>query len=35
MEITINVKESSLSDFGLIHIQEFSQRQMQLYELQV
>ena len=35
MEITVNVKENLLSDFGLIHIQEFLQRQLQLYELQI
>ena len=35
MEITVNVKENMLSDFGLIHIQEFLQRQLQLYELQI
>lgn len=35
MEITVNVKENMLSDFGIIHIQEFLQRQLQLYELQI
>ena len=35
MEISINVKDNLLKDFGLIHVQEFLQRQMQLYELQI
>ena len=35
MEIIVNVKENLLSNFGVIHIQEFLQRQLQLYELQI
>ena len=35
MEISINVKENLLSDFGAIHVQEFLQGQLQLFELQV
>ncbi len=35
MEISINVKDNLLKDFGLIHVQEFLQRQLQLYELQI
>lgn len=35
MEISINVKDNLLSDFGIIHIKEFLQRQLQLYELQL
>ena len=35
MEISINVKDSLLSDFGVIHIQEFLRKQLQLYELQL
>jgi len=35
MEISINVKDNLLKDFGIIHVQEFLQRQLQLYELQI
>jgi len=35
MEISIKVKDSLLKDFGIIHVQEFLQRQIQLYELQI
>jgi len=35
MEIRLNVKDNLLSDFGIIHIQEFLQRQLQIYELQL
>ena len=35
MEISVNVKENLLSDFGVIHVQEFLQRQLQLFELQL
>ena len=35
MEIKINIKDNLLSDFGVIHIRDFLQRQLQLYELQL
>ena len=35
MEISINIKDNLLSDFGVIHIRNFLQRQLQLYELQL
>lgn len=35
MEISINVNDKLLSDFGVIYIQEFLQRQLELRELQL
>ena len=35
MNINIQVKNDLLKEFGAIHIQEFLQRQLELYELQV
>lgn len=35
MQISINVNENLLSDFGVIYIQEFLQRQLELQELQI
>ena len=35
MEISINIKDNLLSDFGVIHIRDFLQRQLQIYELQL
>ncbi len=35
MQISINVNDSLLSDFGVIYIQEFLQKQVELQELQL
>ncbi len=35
MQISINVNDSLLSDFGVIYIQEFLQKQLELRELQL
>ncbi len=35
MEISIQVKDSLLHEFGVLHVREFLQRQMQLFELQL
>ena len=35
MEILFNLKESSIKNFGIVHIQNFLENQLHLYELQI
>ena len=35
MEITLNVKDTLLSEFGAIQIKQFLEKQLQLFELQI
>lgn len=35
MEILFNLQESSVKNFGIIHIKKFLERQLHLYELQI
>lgn len=35
MQVSINVNDDLISDFGIIYIQEFLQKQLELHELQI
>lgn len=35
MEILFDIKDSSIKNFGIVHIQKFLDKQLHLYELQV